>query len=53
MRDHSHYAVKYRGKYTGKCAAQAYNLKYSIPKEITIIFHNFLTTMIIILSQKK
>ena len=31
----------------------AYNLKYSIPKEITIIFHNFLTTMIIILSQKK
>ena len=35
VRDHFHYKSKYRG-----AAHSIYNLKYSIPKEITIIFHN-------------
>ena len=45
MRDPFHYTAKYRGKhkakYTDKYAEHSiYNLKYSVPKEITIIFHN-------------
>ena len=45
MRDPFHYTAKYRGKhkakYTDKYAEHSiYNLKYSVPKEITIVFHN-------------
>ena len=43
--DHCHYTEEYR------CAAHSiYNLKYSLPKRIPIVFHNGYQTMIIILS---
>ena len=35
VKDHCHYAGKYRGAAHSIC-----NLKYSIPKEITVIFHS-------------
>ena len=35
VRDHYHYAGEYRGTAHSIC-----NLKYRIPKEITIFFHN-------------
>ena len=35
VRDHCHYSGKYRG-----AAHNIYNLRYKIPKEIPIIFHN-------------
>ena len=35
VRDHCHYTEQYRGAAHNKC-----NLKYSVPKEISIVFHN-------------
>ena len=35
VRDHRHYAGKYRGVAHSIC-----NLKYTIPKEISVLFHN-------------
>ena len=35
VRDHFHYTSEYRGAAHNIC-----NLKYSVPKEITIVFHN-------------
>ena len=35
MRDHCHYTKEYRGVAHIIC-----NLKYSVPKEITIVFHS-------------
>ena len=35
VRDHFHYTGEYRGAAQSLC-----NLKYSIPKEIPIVFHN-------------
>ena len=35
VRDHCHYTEEYRG-----AAQSVNNIKYSIPKEIPIIFHN-------------
>ena len=35
VRDHCHYAGKYRGVAHSIC-----NLKYTIPKEISVLFHN-------------
>ena len=35
VRDHDHYTGKYRGAAHSNC-----NLRYKIPREITIIFHN-------------
>ena len=35
VRDHCHYTGKYRGAAHNIC-----NLRYKIPKEITIVFHN-------------
>ena len=35
IRDHCHYTRKYRGAAHSKC-----NLRYKIPKEITVVFHN-------------
>ena len=35
VRDHCHYTGQYRGAAHNKC-----NLKYSVPKEISIVFHN-------------
>ena len=35
MRDHSHYTGKYRGAAHNIC-----NLRYKIPKEVPIVFHN-------------
>ena len=35
VRDHCHYIEECRGAAQGIC-----NLKYSIPKEIPIVFHN-------------
>ena len=35
VRDHCHYIGEYRGAVHSIC-----NLKYSIPKEISIVFHN-------------
>ena len=35
VRDHCHYTGEYRGTAHGIC-----NLKYSVPKEIPIVFHN-------------
>ena len=35
VRDHCHYLGEYRGD-----AQSIYNLKYSVPKEISIVFHN-------------
>ena len=35
VRDHCHYAVKYRGAAHNIC-----NLRYKIPKEISVVFHN-------------
>ena len=35
MRDHCHYTGKYRGAVHNIC-----NLRYKIPKEIPIVFHN-------------
>ena len=35
VRDHSHYAGKYRG-----AAHDIWNLRYKIPKEIPVVFHN-------------
>ena len=35
VRDHCHYTGKYRGAAHSKC-----NLRYKIPKEIPVIFHN-------------
>ena len=35
VRDHCHYTVKYRGAGHSIC-----NLKYSVPKEIPIVFNN-------------
>ena len=35
VRDHCHYTGEYRGAAHSLC-----DLKYSIPKQITIIFHN-------------
>ena len=35
VRDHYHYAGKYRGAAHSKC-----NLRYRIPKEIPVVFHN-------------
>ena len=34
-RDHCHYSRKYRGAAHNIC-----NLRYKIPKEITVVFHN-------------
>ena len=34
-RDHCHYSGKYRGAAHNIC-----NLRYKIPKEITVVFHN-------------
>ena len=44
--DHCHYTGEYRG-----AGHSTRNLKYSIPKEIAILFHSGLT-MILILSKK-
>ena len=35
VRNHGHYTGKYRG-----AARSIYNLKYSIPKSIPLVFHN-------------
>ena len=35
VRDHCHYTGKYRGAAHNKC-----NLRYKIPKEIPVVFHN-------------
>ena len=35
VRDHCHYTVKYRGAAHNNC-----NLRYKIPKEIPVVFHN-------------
>ena len=35
VRDHYHYTGEYRG-----AAHSIYNLKYSVPKKIPIVFHN-------------
>ena len=35
VRDHCHYAGKYRGAAHSKC-----DLRYRIPKEIPVVFHN-------------
>ena len=35
VRDHCHYTGEYRG-----AADSIYNLKYSVPKNIPIVFHN-------------
>ena len=35
VRDHCHYAGKYRGSGHNTC-----NLKYNIPNEIPVVFHN-------------
>ena len=35
VRDHCHYTVEYKG-----AAHNIYNLKYSGPKKISIVFHN-------------
>ena len=35
VRDHCHYAGKFRGAAHNIC-----NLKYKIPKEISVVFHN-------------
>ena len=35
VKDHCHYRGKYRG-----AAHSIYNLKYIIPKEIPVVFHN-------------
>ena len=35
VRDHCHYAGEYRG-----AAHSIYNLEYSVPKNIHIVFHN-------------
>ena len=35
VRDHCHYIRKYRG-----AAHSKFNLRYKIPKEITVVFHN-------------
>ena len=35
VRDHDHYTGKYKGAAHSKC-----NLKYKVPKEITVVFHN-------------
>ena len=35
VRDHCHYTEKYRG-----AAHNIYNLRYKIPKEIPVVFHN-------------
>ena len=35
VRDHCHYTAKYRGAAHNIC-----NLRYKIPKEIPVVFHN-------------
>ena len=39
VRDYSHYTEKYKGAAHNICNLK-YNLKYSVPKKIPIIFHN-------------
>ena len=43
VRDHCHYTGKYRGAAQNIC-----NLRYKIPKEIPIVFHNVLLTTTIL-----
>ena len=42
VRDHCNYTGKYRGKYRG-AAHDICNLRYKIPKEIPVVFHNGFT----------
>ena len=44
VRDHCHYTGKYRGTAHNIC-----NLRYKVPKEIPVVFHNGSTYVILIL----